>query len=134
MVWLRRPASWSRSSVPTSTPSICSNDESEPTGPRFLGGTSTSAATSTGPAPTDPSQTPDFWAQPWSEPLRPPIRAAYLPTADQAFLAFDKLIQKLPAGVQLFSLLVSQPRLLTLLAAITGAAPKLSATISRRPP
>ncbi|KAF2990391.1 bifunctional [glutamine synthetase] adenylyltransferase/[glutamine synthetase]-adenylyl-L-tyrosine phosphorylase [Methylocystis sp. MJC1] len=53
--------------------------------------------------------------------------------ADQAFLAFDKLIQKLPAGVQLFSLLVSQPRLLTLLAAITGAAPKLSATISKRP-
>ncbi|QGM98052.1 bifunctional [glutamine synthetase] adenylyltransferase/[glutamine synthetase]-adenylyl-L-tyrosine phosphorylase [Methylocystis parvus] len=53
--------------------------------------------------------------------------------ADQAFLAFDKLIQKLPAGVQLFSLLVSQPRLLGLLAAITGAAPKLSATISKRP-
>jgi len=53
--------------------------------------------------------------------------------ADQAFLAFDKLIQKLPAGVQLFSLLVSQPRLLNLLAAITGAAPKLSATISKRP-
>jgi glutamate-ammonia-ligase adenylyltransferase len=53
--------------------------------------------------------------------------------ADQAFLAFDKLIQKLPAGVQLFSLLVSQPRLLNLLAGITGAAPKLSATISKRP-
>ncbi len=53
--------------------------------------------------------------------------------ADQAFLAFDKLIQKLPAGVQLFSLLVSQPRLLNLIAAITGSAPKLSATISRRP-
>jgi glutamate-ammonia-ligase adenylyltransferase len=53
--------------------------------------------------------------------------------ADQAFLAFDKLIQKLPAGVQLFSLLVSQPRLLQLIAAITGSAPKLSATISRRP-
>jgi glutamate-ammonia-ligase adenylyltransferase len=53
--------------------------------------------------------------------------------ADHAFLAFDKLIQKLPAGVQLFSLLVSQPRLLHLLAAITGSAPKLSATISRRP-
>ncbi|PPD45516.1 MAG: bifunctional [glutamate--ammonia ligase]-adenylyl-L-tyrosine phosphorylase/[glutamate--ammonia-ligase] adenylyltransferase [Methylocystis sp.] len=53
--------------------------------------------------------------------------------ADQAFLAFDKLVQKLPAGVQLFSLLVSHPRLMTLLAAIMGAAPKLSATISRRP-
>ncbi|WP_424363438.1 bifunctional [glutamine synthetase] adenylyltransferase/[glutamine synthetase]-adenylyl-L-tyrosine phosphorylase [Methylocystis parvus] len=53
--------------------------------------------------------------------------------ADQAFLAFDKLIQRLPAGVQLFSLLVSQPRLLNLIAAITGAAPKLSATVSKRP-
>ncbi len=53
--------------------------------------------------------------------------------ADQAFLAFDRLIQKLPAGVQLFSLLVSQPRLLNLIAAITGSAPKLSATISKRP-
>ena len=53
--------------------------------------------------------------------------------ADAAFLAFDKLISKLPAGVQLFSLLVSQPRLLNLLAAITGAAPKLAQTISRRP-
>ena len=53
--------------------------------------------------------------------------------ADAAFLAFDKLISKLPAGVQLFSLLVSQPRLLNLLAAIMGAAPKLAWTISRRP-
>lgn len=53
--------------------------------------------------------------------------------ADAAFLAFDRLISNLPAGVQLFSLLVSQPRLLKLLAAITGAAPKLAQTISRRP-
>lgn len=53
--------------------------------------------------------------------------------ADQAFLAFDKLVSKLPAGVQLFSLLVSQPRLLHLIAAIVGAAPKLAETISRRP-
>lgn len=53
--------------------------------------------------------------------------------ADKAFLAFDKLVSKLPAGVQLFSLLVSQPRLLKLLAAILGAAPNLAQTISRRP-
>jgi glutamate-ammonia-ligase adenylyltransferase len=53
--------------------------------------------------------------------------------ADAAFLAFDKLIAKLPAGVQIFSLLASQPRLLRLLAAILGAAPKLAETISRRP-
>ncbi|PWB93526.1 bifunctional [glutamine synthetase] adenylyltransferase/[glutamine synthetase]-adenylyl-L-tyrosine phosphorylase [Methylosinus sporium] len=53
--------------------------------------------------------------------------------ADQAFLAFDKLLAGLPAGVQLFSVLVSNPRLLSLLTAITGAAPKLAATIARRP-
>ena len=53
--------------------------------------------------------------------------------ADKAFLAFDKLVARLPAGVQLFSLLASQPRLLDLLAAIMGAAPKLAETISRRP-
>jgi glutamate-ammonia-ligase adenylyltransferase len=53
--------------------------------------------------------------------------------ADAGFLAFDRLISKLPAGVQLFSLLASQPRLLNLLAAIMGAAPKLAETISRRP-
>lgn len=53
--------------------------------------------------------------------------------ADQAFLAFDRLISKLPAGVQLFSLLASQPHLLRLITAIMGAAPKLAETISRRP-
>ncbi|HEY8066062.1 MAG TPA: bifunctional [glutamine synthetase] adenylyltransferase/[glutamine synthetase]-adenylyl-L-tyrosine phosphorylase [Methylosinus sp.] len=53
--------------------------------------------------------------------------------ADKAFLAFDRLLAGLPAGVQLFSVLVSNPRLLGLLTAITGAAPKLAATISRRP-
>ncbi|BBU63502.1 glutamate-ammonia-ligase adenylyltransferase [Methylosinus sp. C49] len=53
--------------------------------------------------------------------------------ADQAFLAFDKLLAGLPAGVQLFSVLLANPTLLSLLTAITGAAPKLAATISRRP-
>jgi glutamate-ammonia-ligase adenylyltransferase len=53
--------------------------------------------------------------------------------ADRAFLAFDRLLAKLPAGVQLFSVLVSHPRLLHLLTAIMGAAPKLAETISRRP-
>jgi glutamate-ammonia-ligase adenylyltransferase len=53
--------------------------------------------------------------------------------ADHAFLAFDRLISKLPAGVQLFSLLVSQPRLLSLITVIMGAAPKLAEMISRRP-
>lgn len=53
--------------------------------------------------------------------------------ADAAFLAFDRLVAKLPAGVQLFSLLVSNPQLLTLLTRIMGAAPKLAETIGRRP-
>jgi glutamate-ammonia-ligase adenylyltransferase len=52
---------------------------------------------------------------------------------DQAFLAFDRLLAGLPAGVQLFSVLVSHPRLLQLLTAILGSAPKLAETISRRP-
>jgi [glutamine synthetase] adenylyltransferase / [glutamine synthetase]-adenylyl-L-tyrosine phosphorylase len=39
----------------------------------------------------------------------------------------------LPAGVQLFSLLQSNPRLLQLLATIMGTAPRLAAIITRRP-
>ena len=53
--------------------------------------------------------------------------------ADQAFLAFDRFISHLPTGVQLFSLLVAQPRLLELIARIMGAAPKLAFTLARRP-
>ncbi len=53
--------------------------------------------------------------------------------ADAAFLAFDRLVAKLPAGVQIFSLLVSNPSLLRLLCDVMGAAPKLAETIGRRP-
>lgn len=53
--------------------------------------------------------------------------------ADQAFIAFDNMIKGLPSGVQLFSLLAANPKLLTLLSAILGASPKLAATISHRP-
>ncbi|CAN5212095.1 bifunctional [glutamine synthetase] adenylyltransferase/[glutamine synthetase]-adenylyl-L-tyrosine phosphorylase [soil metagenome] len=53
--------------------------------------------------------------------------------ADQAFLAFDKFLAGLPAGVQLFSLLRSNPNLLDLLATILGTAPKLAHELSRRP-
>ncbi len=53
--------------------------------------------------------------------------------ADAAFFAFDRLVAKLPAGVQIFSLLVSHPSLLELIAAIMGAAPKLAEAIGRRP-
>ncbi len=53
--------------------------------------------------------------------------------ADQALLAFDKFVSRLPAGVQLFSLLASHPNLLDLLTQIMGAAPELARTIATRP-
>jgi len=52
--------------------------------------------------------------------------------ADAALAAFDGFLQKLPAGVQLFSLLRSNPSLLHLLATIMGVAPRLADTVVRR--
>ncbi len=45
---------------------------------------------------------------------------------DGAFALFDEFVSALPAGVQLFSLLVANPRLLELLAELMGAAPRLA--------
>ena len=53
--------------------------------------------------------------------------------ADQAFLAFDRFIAGLPAGVQLFSLLKANPSLLDLVATILGTAPRLAEQLSQRP-
>jgi glutamate-ammonia-ligase adenylyltransferase len=53
--------------------------------------------------------------------------------ADDAMVRFDAFLAGLPAGIQLFSLLQSNPALLHLLATIMGAAPRLAATITRRP-
>ena len=53
--------------------------------------------------------------------------------ADLAFLAFDRFLAGLPAGVQLFSLLKANPRLLDLIATILGTAPRLAEQLSRRP-
>jgi glutamate-ammonia-ligase adenylyltransferase len=53
--------------------------------------------------------------------------------ADEALLRFDEFLAGLPAGIQLFSLLQSNPGLLALLARIMGAAPRLAAIITRRP-
>ena len=53
--------------------------------------------------------------------------------ADQAFLAFDRFLAGLPAGVQLFSLLKANPGLLDLLATVLGSAPRLAEQLSRRP-
>lgn len=52
--------------------------------------------------------------------------------ADAALRAFDSFMAKLPAGVQLFSLLRSNPQLLTLLATTMGAAPRMADTVSKR--
>ncbi len=51
---------------------------------------------------------------------------------DQAFLGFDRFLSQLPSGVQLFSLLRNNPRLLRLVADIMGSAPRLARIISRR--
>jgi glutamate-ammonia-ligase adenylyltransferase len=52
---------------------------------------------------------------------------------DQAFIAFDRFIAGLPAGVQLFSMLKANPFLLELLATVLGSAPRLAQGLSRRP-
>jgi glutamate-ammonia-ligase adenylyltransferase len=53
--------------------------------------------------------------------------------ADLAFIAFDKFIAGLPAGVQLFSMLKANPHLLDLIATILGTAPRLAEQLSARP-
>ena len=52
---------------------------------------------------------------------------------DLALSGFDRFLGGLPAGLQLFSLLKSNPELLSLLSLILGAAPRLAGTITRRP-
>ncbi|WP_258161257.1 bifunctional [glutamine synthetase] adenylyltransferase/[glutamine synthetase]-adenylyl-L-tyrosine phosphorylase [Rhizobium sp. TH2] len=53
--------------------------------------------------------------------------------ADEALLRFDQFISGLPAGIQLFSLLSSNPSLLSLIATIMSAAPKLASIIASKP-
>jgi glutamate-ammonia-ligase adenylyltransferase len=67
--------------------------------------------------------------------LTPALLQAFGETrrADEALLRFDAFLAGLPAGIQLFSLLQSNPALLKLLATIMGAAPRLAAIITRRP-
>ena len=52
---------------------------------------------------------------------------------DEAFARFDAFLHALPAGVQLFSLLYSNPGLLDLIAEIMGGAPRLAEHLSRNP-
>jgi glutamate-ammonia-ligase adenylyltransferase len=66
--------------------------------------------------------------------LMPGLLQALASTAspDQALLNFDRFLNNLPAGVQLFSLFKSNPALLDLMAAIMGSAPGLAAHLARR--
>jgi [glutamine synthetase] adenylyltransferase / [glutamine synthetase]-adenylyl-L-tyrosine phosphorylase len=53
--------------------------------------------------------------------------------ADRTFAAFDRFVAGLPAGIQLFALLKSNPGLMRLLLLILSAAPRLADTITRKP-
>ena len=65
--------------------------------------------------------------------LTRPLVEAFSHTAepDSAFIRFDEFISRLPAGVQLFSLLQANAWLLELLAEIMGSAPGLAALLGR---
>ncbi|HLJ52534.1 MAG TPA: bifunctional [glutamine synthetase] adenylyltransferase/[glutamine synthetase]-adenylyl-L-tyrosine phosphorylase [Rhizomicrobium sp.] len=52
---------------------------------------------------------------------------------DAAFAQFDRFVTNLPAGVQLFSLLLARPDLLALIATVVGSAPRLAQHLSRVP-
>jgi [glutamine synthetase] adenylyltransferase / [glutamine synthetase]-adenylyl-L-tyrosine phosphorylase len=52
---------------------------------------------------------------------------------DAAFLRFDQFLARLPAGVQLFSLLYNNGALLELMAEIMAAGPRLADLLARRP-
>lgn len=67
--------------------------------------------------------------------LTPALLKAFAETkrADESLLRFDSFLQGLPAGIQLFSLLQSNPPLLNLLVMIMSAAPNLADIITRKP-
>ena len=63
--------------------------------------------------------------------LLPAFAAA--PDADASLWRFDGFLARLPAGIQLLSLLSARPELLGLLAQIMGSAPRLADWLTRRP-
>ncbi|MGH6889294.1 MAG: bifunctional [glutamine synthetase] adenylyltransferase/[glutamine synthetase]-adenylyl-L-tyrosine phosphorylase [Rhizomicrobium sp.] len=67
--------------------------------------------------------------------LMPALLDALAATADpdSAFAQFDRFVSNVPAGVQLFSLLLANPELLSLLASIAGSAPHLADDLARAP-
>ena len=67
--------------------------------------------------------------------LAPSLLEAFARTgrADDTLLAFDEFVQGLPAGIQLFAILRENPKILVLLSAVLGSAPRLAQIITRRP-
>ncbi len=67
--------------------------------------------------------------------LGPSLLAAFAATAqpDEAFRRFDRFLEAVPAGVQLFSLILSNPPLLGMIAEIMGMAPSLAAHLGMNP-
>lgn len=67
--------------------------------------------------------------------LTPALLAALARTAQpaNAFLKLDDFMSRMPAGVQLFSLMAANPQLLELVAEIMGNAPRLAGHLSRHP-
>ena len=65
--------------------------------------------------------------------LMPLLLEALAKTADPdaAFTHFDRFLSGLPAGVQVFSMLLANPKLLDLVAEIAGSAPKLADYLGR---
>jgi len=55
------------------------------------------------------------------------------PDPDTTFLRFDEFLRGLPAGVQLFSMFQTHPRLFDLVAEIMGKAPRLARHLAGRP-
>ncbi|MDQ2802341.1 MAG: bifunctional [glutamine synthetase] adenylyltransferase/[glutamine synthetase]-adenylyl-L-tyrosine phosphorylase, partial [Pseudomonadota bacterium] len=69
------------------------------------------------------------------ESMLPALLAALArqPQPDTAFNRFDEFLSRLPAGVQLLSLIQRNPRLLDRIAAVLGAAPSLSDHLATHP-
>src|SRR5258705_8572536 len=65
--------------------------------------------------------------------LMPALLEALAKTADplSAFTHFDRFLSGLPSGVQVFSMLLANPKLLDLIAEIAGSAPKLADYLGR---
>lgn len=58
---------------------------------------------------------------------------AEVSNSDESFFAFDRFLSGLPAGIQFFAILKSNPNLIRLLTLILGSAPRLAEIITRKP-